>query len=94
MYGKSYTIYIKKDFTHRLDIKILLYRNTFEKIKESINALNPNNVLKRGFSIPYDTDGNVIRSIVKIKKNDSMYTRFHDGTVESLVKEIYEKEKK
>ena len=83
----------KKDFNHRLEMEILLYKNTLDKIKVSMKGLNPNNVLNRGFSIPYDKNGNVIKSIDGIKKEDAIYTHFQDGSIKSIAKEKYAKEK-
>lgn len=54
---------------------------------ESRNILlDPNNVLKRGYSITY-VNGNILKDIKKIKENDSIITKLSLGYIRSTVNE-------
>ncbi len=55
---------------------------------ERLTAINPTNVLKRGYSITLDKDGKAISSKDDLKINDQLVTVFKDGKVISEVKEI------
>ncbi len=79
---------------HRLDtfIKGLNYALRFiknEQIKvesreNSINYLNPRNVLKRGYSITYN-NGKVIKSKTDVKAGDSLKTVLYRGQITSKI---------
>ncbi len=59
--------------------------HTLQNLTDKITALSPTNVLKRGFSITYDKDKKIIKSVNDVKENDHIYTTFYDGTIESVV---------
>ena len=70
-------------------------KNKIEKLtseikykKEHLEALNPNNVLERGYSITLDKDGKSIKNASGLELNDKIITIFKDGTVTSEIKEI------
>jgi len=50
----------------------------------SVRLLNPENVLKRGFTLTLK-DGKIIKSVKQVKSGDELETRFADGNVKSKV---------
>lgn len=54
--------------------------------EERIELLSCKSILKRGYSITLDSDGNNIKSVVKLKKKDVLTTVLFNGEVESIVK--------
>lgn len=50
-----------------------------------LDAILPEQVLKRGYTITRDNRGQVIKSVTKIKEDDSIETQFTDGTATSVV---------
>lgn len=57
-------------------------------MERQVMLLDPVNVLKRGFSLTYRSDGTLIRSASGIEPLDSMVTQFHDGIVQSSVDSV------
>ena len=53
--------------------------------EKQLDALNPKNVLKRGYSITQDENGKVIESVNKIKDGQKIKTTVKDGTIYSTV---------
>ncbi len=53
-------------------------------VENTLNILNPENVLKRGFTIT-TLNGRVLKSSLEVKPGDNINTKFGDGRVESKV---------
>ena len=58
-----------------------------------LNMLNPENVLRRGYTIT-SMNGRIIKSRTLLKKDDVIDTQFSDGTVRSSVAEVPEESSK
>ncbi|MDD4699003.1 MAG: exodeoxyribonuclease VII large subunit [Oscillospiraceae bacterium] len=56
----------------------------FKTLVASVNALNPLNILSRGFAVVYLNDVNV-KSISQVNKNDELKIRVVDGFINSSV---------
>ncbi len=77
------------------DCKDSLYEDMIDKIKNlelqvsgkknQLEALNPKNVLKRGYSISLDKNGNTIKSTKDISLGDEIKTLVSDGAITSTV---------
>ncbi len=62
----------------------LLIKNKRTKINymyELLNALSPQKLLKRGFTLVSDDSGNTIYSVKKIKEKDKLLVQFCDGNI-------------
>jgi exodeoxyribonuclease VII large subunit len=71
-------------------IKNLLAKNriNLEKVNENLQILNPLAILKRGYSIIHNKDGNVIKSNAQININEELTARFGEGNAVIKVKKI------
>jgi exodeoxyribonuclease VII large subunit len=65
--------------------RILVERKSLNDKMATIRATDPQNALQRGFALVYRQDGQLIRSIEDINKNDTIRTQVADGTVISDV---------
>ncbi len=61
------------------------------QMKVRLDALNPENVLKRGYSYVCDKDGNAIESVNKVTVGDNVSIVLSDGTLSGEIKEIENK---
>ena len=87
----------KKDIEY---LKEQLYESIKDRINElskdikarenQLEALNPKKVLKRGYSISANKDGQVIKSIKDVKKGEKITTTLCDGTITSTIEETEE----
>ncbi len=62
-------------------------KNKLESIKIKLDLLNPENVLKKGYSITL-IDGKIVKSAKDIKVNDKLVTRLRDGELISKIEEV------
>ena len=67
-----------KDYIEELSIEL-------EHKKNQLELISPKNILKRGYSISLDENGNVISDINKIDIGQKIKTILKDGTVESVI---------
>jgi exodeoxyribonuclease VII large subunit len=54
-------------------------------IQQKLNALNPELLLKRGYSIT-KVNGHVVKNIAELKRGDEIETRLENGNVKSIIK--------
>ena len=62
------------------------------QVKVRLDALNPDNVLRRGYSYVCDKDGNAIESVNKVNRGDNVNIVLSDGTLLSEIKDIANKD--
>ena len=55
-----------------------------ENIETKLNLLNPENILKKGYSLTL-VDGKIVKSIASVKKGSIIDTKFSDGIIKSEV---------
>ena len=78
---------LKQALNETIETKIAFLSKDLEKYKEKLLALNPKGVLKRGYSISLDEDGNVIKDIKNVKIGQNIQTILENGKIVSTVKE-------
>ncbi|WP_164668654.1 exodeoxyribonuclease VII large subunit [Virgibacillus doumboii] len=66
--------------------KTIRLRNVIEKLA----LLNPLETMKRGYAIPYNESGDIIKSTNNVNENDQIVVRVSDGTLECHVMEVKE----
>ncbi len=64
---------------------IKMNQNELTNYGNSLNLLSPLNTLSRGYTITQNEEGKIITSIKKIKADDLIFSKFHDGKVTSKV---------
>lgn len=68
-----------------LNLKISNYLDNVQKKidleKRSLELLNPNNLLKKGYSIVTDKDGKVVSSLDNVNIDDSLNIKISDGKI-------------
>lgn len=80
----------KEDLNNSLINLVKQQQQLLEHKKLALEALNPDNVLKRGYSMTVDEEGRPI-NIKQVKKGQIIKTILKDGTISSEVTEIKEK---
>lgn len=79
---------IKSDLINAFSQNV--YKNNIKvaKLAGKLDSLSPLAVLGRGYSVSKDSNGNVVKSIKKVKKNDILEVNFSDGKVHCTVDEV------
>lgn len=66
--------------------KLIFFKHSkLEIIVEKLQALNPSQILNRGYSITFDGSGKIISNAKDVKFDDVIYTRLQNGNVKSKV---------
>ena len=81
---------LKEDLTSGLLNLVNHQKQLLEHKKATLSALNPENVLNRGYSLTVDEDGHPV-SIEKLNKGSKIRTILKDGSIDSEVLETRKK---
>ncbi len=81
----------KKQISNTLTHKVEILRERFNSKKALVESLNPYGVISRGYTITYDKNGKVVKSIKDVNINDEIRTVTSDGTITSNVTDKKEK---
>jgi exodeoxyribonuclease VII large subunit len=57
----------------------------------AIKATDPMNILKRGFSLVYKNDNQLVKSIEMVSPGESINTLMHDGMINSKIERMQRK---
>ena len=78
---------VETKLTHRLSVSlkhmISINRTKIKGLVNEINALNPNDVLNRGYSIAFNGDGQIVRQENDIKVGESFVLKTGKGEMEA-----------
>jgi exodeoxyribonuclease VII large subunit len=78
--------------SNNLEIRIKNFLDT-KKIKQSgldqkLNAIAPDKIFKRGFSIVSKSNGQILKSINEVQLNERLSVQLHDGLLDVIIKSI------
>ena len=59
--------------------------NSFKVLKEKLSVINPEQILGRGYSITFTSDGKIVSDAKLLKKDDLLETRLAKGKLKSKV---------
>jgi exodeoxyribonuclease VII large subunit len=71
---------------------LVSYKHKLEILNKSSIYLNPENILKKGYSITY-SNSKVIKNVRQLKKGDLINTKFYRGETESEIRKITDSKK-
>ncbi|MBQ3666817.1 MAG: exodeoxyribonuclease VII large subunit [Elusimicrobiaceae bacterium] len=78
------------DLTLRLENawneKLIAWTHRFEMARQKLNALAPQAVLKRGYSITRKQDGTIITRVAQTAPGETIYVQVQDGMIHTEVK--------
>lgn len=80
-----------KDLHKQMSEYVDKEQQAFTTLLDKLMLLNPLEVMKRGFAIPYDDQGEFITSVQQVQPNDEVDVTVQDGTLHCVVKQVEEK---
>ena len=89
LYRQKCDFYRSKIVSDMLNI-IHNKKNTVNFLTNALRLLNPENILKKGYTITTDKNGNTVKSVNQLNINDDITTMFKDGKVSSTINKIYQ----
>ncbi|MCP5358544.1 MAG: exodeoxyribonuclease VII large subunit [Pseudomonadales bacterium] len=72
---------LRRAMTQRLDAR----RGQLAQLARSLDGISPLNTLQRGYSISFDTQGQVLRQVDQVHEGERLRTQLADGSIESIV---------
>ncbi len=57
---------------------------------DKLSLLNPLEIMKRGFALPYTSNGDMVKSTGQVQKDDNISIQLHDGNINCQVLEVEE----
>ncbi|MBR6866378.1 MAG: exodeoxyribonuclease VII large subunit [Bacilli bacterium] len=76
---------LSKRLEMSLDHLLEMSSNQVRSLSSRLEALNPRNVISRGYSMTTDERGNIVTSIKQIAEGDTLKSVLKDGTITSKV---------
>ena len=80
------------DLTRRLEYlfhnKIKEKQNHIEHLFSTLNSLNPESILERGYSIIYDENKKIVNSVKNINAEDKLSIKLSDGIINSTIDSV------
>lgn len=67
--------------THALEVR----EHRLKNLSSLLQALGPGSILKRGFSVTYGANGEIVKSVEDVAPGDELRTQVADGTIKSVV---------
>ena len=83
-------IVIENNIQPLLSRKLIAERHQLDLLSQRLMGLDPNRLLKRGYSITLK-DGRTVRDVSMLKEGDEIETRFENGTICSVINQIDQK---
>lgn len=80
----------EKKIDYSMKLRIQSLSNNLEKMEQSLKLLNPSSIVNKGFSIIYNKEGKVVKSIKDLELNSELIIKVSDGTIRSIIKEVNE----
>ncbi len=68
-----------------LNLRIISIKQTIVNYERILTMSDPKKILKRGFSLVYNNDGKLVRSIKEVEMGDFLKISLNDGVLESQV---------
>lgn len=85
--GSNMTALLTERLTRATHNELRIYKDQFGSVVRTLKALNPLEVMERGFSIVYKND-KVVSSAAAFQKGDPIDIRMPDGTLRAEVKSV------
>src|SRR5690625_4794102 len=79
---------LKKQMHRQIENIVLVKQQSLAKQIDKLTLLNPLHIMQRGFSITFDKEQKIVKSVTKVKKNDDVQIKLHDGTIDCTVNQV------
>ena len=89
-YERHRLIVLQNNMQPVLNRKLTDERHLLDLLSQRLIGLDPNRLLKRGYSITLK-NGRTVRDVSQLKEGDELETRFENGTVRSVVNQVNNK---
>ncbi len=81
-----------KQLTISINRQIRAKKDQFHAVLEKLGLLNPLDIMKRGYAIPYTDKGKVLKSVHQTEPGHSLTVKLHNGSLHCIVNDIEEEQ--
>ncbi|UOR12349.1 exodeoxyribonuclease VII large subunit [Halobacillus amylolyticus] len=81
-----------KQLAGNFDMQLRIKKDQFHTVLDKLTLLNPLDIMKRGYAIPYRQGGSVLKSVNQTETGDRLTVKVQDGQFHCTVNEIEEDE--
>lgn len=78
----------KRQMNGQIKNIISVKQQSLAKQIDKLTLLNPLHIMQRGFSITFDEEQKIVKSVTKVKKDDDIQIKLHDGTIDCTVNQV------
>src|SRR5699024_1883717 len=78
----------KRQMNGQIKNIISVKQQSLAKQIDKLTLLNPLHIMQRGFSISFDEEQKIVKSVTKVKKDDDIQIKLHDGTIDCTVNQV------
>lgn len=78
----------QKEIQRAMKVIVAKKQNEYERLIGTLQALSPLRIMSRGYSLVYDADQKLVKSVNQIRKNDTIHINLADGSMVTKVEEI------
>lgn len=82
----------QKDLQRAMMQILLKKQKEFDRVISTLQALSPLKIMERGYSLAYDDNNRLVKSIRQVNENESLQIQLSDGSILCNVQEIKESE--
>ncbi|MCQ2466233.1 MAG: exodeoxyribonuclease VII large subunit [Clostridia bacterium] len=79
---------LMKNLVYLMNTKINSEQQVLDSIMTKLDLTSPLNVIRRGYSITYDSEGNIVSSGKDIKVNDKVVIQLNDSKITATVNDV------
>lgn len=79
---------LKKEHQKRALFILQDKTNQYKSLVDKLTLLNPLHILQRGYALPYDEQGKLLKSTTEVKEDDLIQVRLADGSLSCQVHEV------
>ncbi|UOQ93696.1 exodeoxyribonuclease VII large subunit [Halobacillus shinanisalinarum] len=83
---------LTKQLTGNFNMQFRIKKDQFHTVLDKLTLVNPLDIMKRGYAIPYTQGGNVLKSVNQTKTGGLLTVKVQDGQLYCTVNEIEEDE--
>lgn len=83
---------LRKDMVRAMTTILSSKQKDFQQILSTLDALSPLKVMDRGYSLVYDGDGNLAKSVARFTKDDTLKVQMADGSLDCKAVKVSGKE--
>ena len=83
-------LHIEKNLITQIKIIMDNKKSAFALQSSKLEILNPLSIITRGYSVAYNKNGGIVKSVKDISEGDSISVKLKDGEAEASITKVYE----